>query len=90
MALSEPRKYMFEAFFEDASLLLSGLRPEDVAPSSKVGIRPQLVDVESGRLVMDFLVERGEAELHVLNAISPAFTSSMAFASSLADMATAS
>ena len=54
VALSEPRKYMFEAFFEDASLLLSGLRPEDVAPSSKVGIRPQLVDVESGRLVMDF------------------------------------
>jgi len=87
VALSEPRKYMFEAFFEDASLLLKGLRPEDVAPSSKVGIRPQLVDVESGRLVMDFLVERGEAELHVLNAISPAFTSSMAFASSLADMA---
>lgn len=88
VALSEPRKYLFEAFFADACRLLRGLKPEDVAPSSKVGIRPQLVDIESGRLVMDFLVERGEAELHVLNAISPAFTSSMAFASRLADMAT--
>lgn len=90
VALSEPRKYLFKAFFADASRLLRGLKPEDVAPSSKVGIRPQLVDMESGHLVMDFLVERGEAELHVLNAISPAFTSSMAFASRLADMATRS
>lgn len=87
VALSEPRKYRFKAFFEDAARLVSGLAPEDIAPSSKVGIRPQLVDLESGRMVMDFLVERGESELHVLNAISPAFTSSMALAARLADLA---
>ncbi|EPR39356.1 FAD dependent oxidoreductase [Desulfovibrio sp. X2] len=85
VALSEPRKYLFAAFFRDAARLLRDLRPEDIAPSAKVGIRPQLVDVTSNELVMDFVLERSGHELHVLNAISPAFTSSLAFASRLAD-----
>jgi len=41
--------------------------------------------VASNTLVMDFLTESGEADLHVLNAISPAFTSAMALAKILAD-----
>jgi len=86
VALSEPRKYRFKAFFADAARLVRGLSPGDIAPCAKVGIRPQLVDTASGRLITDFLTERGEAELHVLNAISPAFTSSMALAKRLADM----
>lgn len=89
VALSEPRKYLFKHFFADAARLLRGLTPEDVLPSPKAGIRPQLVDTTTNTLVMDFLTESGPAELHVLNAISPAFTSSMAFASILADRAEA-
>lgn len=85
VALSEPRKYLFKHFFADAARLLRGLAPEDVLPSTKAGIRPQLVDTSTNGLVMDFLTESGQAELHVLNAISPAFTSSMAFAAILAD-----
>lgn len=85
VAMSEPRKYMFRHFFADASRLVDSLKPEDVLPTPKAGIRPQLVDVVSNTLVMDFLTESGEAELHVLNAISPAFTSSMALAEILAD-----
>ncbi len=85
VALSEPRKYLFKHFFADASRLLRGLRPEDVAPSGKVGIRPQLVDTRANKLVSDFVPETGERELHVLGAISPAFTASMAFAPWLAD-----
>lgn len=85
VALSEPRKYLFRHFFADASRLLRGLRPEDVLPSAKVGIRPQLVDIRANALVTDFVLEAGERELHVLGAISPAFTSSMAFAPWLAD-----
>ena len=87
VALSEPRKYMFRHFFADASKLVSGLEPGDVVASPKAGIRPQLIDVVENSLVMDFLTESGEAELHVLNAISPAFTSSMALAPILADKA---
>lgn len=85
VALSEPRKYRFTHFFADASRLLRGLTPEDVVPSDKVGIRPQLVDVRANRLVSDFVPEEGPRELHVLGAISPAFTASMAFAPWLAD-----
>lgn len=85
VALSEPRKYLFRHFFADAAKLLDGITPEDVLQSPKAGIRPQLVDLEKNSLVMDFLSEAGERELHVLNAISPAFTSSMALAPVLAD-----
>jgi hypothetical protein len=45
--------------------------------ADKVGIRPQLVDWRTKELVMDFLVEARDATVHVLNPISPAFTSSM-------------
>jgi len=89
VALSEPRKYLFKHFFADASRLVEGLKPEDVVQSPKAGIRPQLVDLAENALVMDFLTESGEADLHVLNAISPAFTSSMALAEILADKALA-
>ncbi|MFP5222285.1 MAG: L-2-hydroxyglutarate oxidase [Acidobacteriota bacterium] len=85
VALSEPRKYLFRHFFADASRLLDGITPDDVLPSPKAGIRPQLVDLDKNALVMDFLSETGKRELHVLNAISPAFTSSMALAPVLAD-----
>ncbi|WP_428567547.1 MAG: L-2-hydroxyglutarate oxidase [Solidesulfovibrio sp. DCME] len=85
VALSEPRKYRFRHFFADASRLLRGLSPEDVVPAAKVGIRPQLVDLRKNTLVSDYVLERGPRELHVLGAISPAFTSSMAIAPYLAD-----
>lgn len=84
VALQEPRKYRFRHFFEDAASLVRGLTPEDVLPSPKAGIRPQLVDVTTNSLVMDFVMETGPAQMHVLNAISPAFTSSMAMARELA------
>jgi len=49
-------------------------------PSTKVGIRAQMLDTRSGQLVTDFLLEAGLASTHVLNAISPAFTSAFPFA----------
>jgi len=50
-----------------------------------VGIRPQLVNTREGRLEMDFVVEQGRNSVHVLNAISPAFTSAFAFAGYIVD-----
>jgi len=80
VAMTEPKKYFFSYFFNDARRLLKELDPSDVAPTSKCGIRPQLVDLSTGELIMDFAIERAERSLHILNAISPAFTASMAFA----------
>jgi L-2-hydroxyglutarate oxidase len=83
VALTEPRKYLARYFFKDAQSLVKTLSPEDLQPSDKFGIRPQLVDWAKKELVMDFLVLKDQESLHVLNAISPAFTSSMAFAEHL-------
>lgn len=85
IALSEPLKYIPFHFFHQARSLVQDLSPEDILPSSKVGIRPQLVDWKSRELVMDFLVLHHENTLHLLNAISPAFTSSMKMAKVVVD-----
>ncbi|MBJ6800948.1 L-2-hydroxyglutarate oxidase [Geomonas propionica] len=77
VALTEPAKYIPSVFFKDAARLVKELSPQDVVAASKVGIRPQLVDWDTKQLVMDFLVVADGPTVHVLNPISPAFTSSM-------------
>ncbi len=62
-----------------AQSLLPGLKAEDLVKSKKVGIRAQLFDKQKQELAMDFIVERTKNETHVLNAVSPAFTSSFSF-----------
>jgi len=59
------------------------LSPSDIEPSEKVGIRAQLVDWRTKDLVMDFQVIADGDAIHVLNPISPAFTSSMDIAETL-------
>jgi (S)-2-hydroxyglutarate dehydrogenase len=78
---AELPRYAPGRFLRAASRLVDRLEPEWLKRSPKVGIRPQLLNSRTGRLEMDFVVERGERSVHVLNAISPAFTSSFAFAS---------
>jgi L-2-hydroxyglutarate oxidase LhgO len=80
VALSEPRKYLPAFLHRDAARLVTGFDPAEVEPADKVGIRPQLVDWRTKELVMDFVVQREGAAVHVLNPISPAFTSSMELA----------
>lgn len=65
--------------------LIPGVPEEDIVPSIKVGIRPQLVR-RSGELEMDFHLERTDRSLHVLNAISPAFTCAFPFAEHVLDL----
>jgi len=77
VALSEPLKYFPSRFYRDAARLVKELSPGDLVPATKVGIRPQLVDWETKQMVMDFMVVADGSSLHVLNPISPAFTSSM-------------
>ncbi len=79
-ALAAPRWMVRALVYADARTLVPDLRPEDIGPTHKVGIRAQLVHWPSKRLVSDFVVLQGADSLHVLNAVSPAFTSSMAFA----------
>jgi len=79
-AVSETKKYLKQYMLAEAKKLLPELKMEDIEDTSKVGIRPQLVDWKSKKLVMDFILLKDGDSLHILNAISPAFTCSMAFA----------
>jgi len=72
-------------FLAAAGQLVDRLEPGWIVSTPKVGIRPQLVNTREGRLEMDFVVEHGRHSVHVLNAISPAFTSAFAFAGYIVD-----
>lgn len=85
LAWQEGRCYFKPRFAEAARALLPRLRPEHLLRCDKVGIRAQMVDRLSGRLVTDFTVEAGPASTHVLNAISPAFTSAFPLARHVCD-----
>jgi L-2-hydroxyglutarate oxidase LhgO len=84
VALSEPKKYVPRFFNRDAAKLVKRFDPSLFESAAKVGIRPQLVDWRTKELVMDFLVQAKDETVHVLNPISPAFTSSMDLARAIA------
>jgi len=83
VALTEPKKYVPACFNRDAAKLVHSFDPSLFERATKVGIRPQLVDWRTKELVMDFRVEAVDGSVHVLNPISPAFTSSMDLARSV-------
>ena len=82
---SEIRRYRKAHFVEAVRRLMPDIRAEDLVPSKKVGIRPQLINLRTQKLEMDFVIETTPRSLHVLNAISPAFTSAFTFAEMLVD-----
>jgi L-2-hydroxyglutarate oxidase LhgO len=49
------------------------------------GIRSQLINLDTGELVQDFLVEKGVRSTHILNAVSPGWTSALPFGDFIAD-----
>ena len=78
LAFYEMRYYLPKNLINEAKKLVYKLRGDfKVYPP---GIRAQLVDLRDFSLIMDFLVEKKENQIHVLNAVSPAFTASFAFA----------
>lgn len=84
-ALTEIRKYFSTFLFDEARKMVPSLEKNQIKHSAKAGIRPQLVDWPSKELVMDFIVLEKDNTVHILNAISPAFSSSMSFAKHVVD-----
>ncbi|MHB1757738.1 MAG: hypothetical protein ACYCT9_09550 [Leptospirillum sp.] len=60
--------------------LVKQIDPSRLTRWGKPGIRAQLLNTRTRRLVSDFLVEGDRESIHVLNAVSPAFTGSLPFA----------
>jgi L-2-hydroxyglutarate oxidase LhgO len=83
-AVEIERSLSAKRFAAEAARLVKGIEPEDLAPGPPAGIRAQLVD-ENGELVEDFLLEVQGGAAHILNAVSPGLTSSLAFARYLTD-----
>lgn len=70
----------------ELSKIITGVEPRSLERSLvKVGIRSQIFDAKTQHLVNDFVVVPDERVVHVLNAISPAFTASFAFAEYILD-----
>jgi L-2-hydroxyglutarate oxidase LhgO len=63
-----------------ARRLVPAVRSFDFRERGRPGVRAQLFHLPTRRLEMDFLVRGDESSTHVLNAVSPAWTSSLAFA----------
>ncbi len=66
------------AFLEEIQKLAPGVKMEQLSPA-RSGIRAQMVDAQ-GRMVEDIVVEYRKDSTHVLNAVSPGMTCSLAFA----------
>ena len=77
---SELPKYSRRHLVSQARALVPSVNAGDFRERGRVGVRAQLLHVPSGRLEMDFVVRPGERSTHVLNAVSPAWTSSLAMA----------
>lgn len=85
LAHMEMGKYYKGNFLSAARKLMPSLIENDMVFSPKSGIRPQLINVHTRKLEMDYIFEKTDNSLHILNTISPAFTSSFAFSKKILD-----
>jgi L-2-hydroxyglutarate oxidase LhgO len=78
-ALEEMRKYRKDYLISHAFRMAKNLDAAKFNEWSTPGIRAQLLNTKTLSLVQDFIVEADKKSVHVLNANSPAFTSSLPF-----------
>ena len=83
LAFSEMRNYSSKVFIGRAKDMVYKIG-DDFKPIP-AGIRAQLLDTKTNELIQDFVVEHTEVSTHILNAVSPAFTCSFAFAEYIVD-----
>jgi len=85
LAFEEFKKYSKSYLIGLAKSMVKSIDDSGFNQWSTPGIRAQLLDKDTLKLVQDFVVENKDNSVHVLNAVSPAFTCSLAFASWVVD-----
>ncbi|MBF0490868.1 MAG: FAD-dependent oxidoreductase, partial [Candidatus Omnitrophica bacterium] len=85
LAFEEMRKYNKPYFVSLAQAMVQSIDPAGFTTWTKPGIRAQLLDKEKLSLLQDFVVEGDRKSIHVLNAVSPAFTCSFVFSKYVVD-----
>ncbi len=77
---SEMPKYSQRNLVRQAQALVPSVDPKDFKERGKPGIRAQLLDIKNKKLEMDFVVRGDDNSTHLLNSVSPAWTSALAMA----------
>ena len=85
LAYEEMKKYNKSYFVSLATSMVKSIDEEGFKEWSNPGIRAQLLNTKTLELLQDFVVEGDKKSVHVLNAVSPAFTSSFPFAKWVVD-----
>ena len=84
-AYSEALKLWRPHLIRHAGAMLRGVDTHQFTEWAPAAIRAQLYDTKRHELVMDFCYQGDDRSMHVLNAVSPAFTCCFAFAEHLVD-----
>jgi len=79
LAAGEVKKYIKSHLITLAQKLTRSMDHGGYDHWSTPGIRAQLLNTKTLELVQDFIVEGDDKSVHILNAVSPAFTSSIPF-----------
>ena len=82
LALRELKMLTKSGLIKEIKKLIKNVDKEDLFfYEEKTGIRSQIFDNTSKNLINDFVVKKyRNNQIHILNAVSPAFTASFAFA----------
>ena len=83
LAISEMKNYSTKVFIKKAKDMVYKIG--DNFKPIPAGIRSQLLNTSTNELIQDFVVEHTDSSTHILNAVSPAFTCSFAFAEHVVD-----
>lgn len=85
LAFEEMKKYNKSNFIGLSLKMIRKLDHSGFGDFLRPGIRAQLLHKRSLQLVQDFVLEGDDRTMHVLNAVSPAFTCSLPFAAHVVD-----
>lgn len=85
IAAEELKKYLRSVLVKQGALLVNGTPMDSFRTWGKPGIRAQLFHTKERKMEMDFLLEGDSRSLHILNAVSPAFTCALPFAEYVLD-----
>jgi len=80
LAINEIKKYNKNYLVNIAFDMVKKMDIRGFKEWGKPGIRAQLLNINTKELVMDFIVESNKDSVHILNAVSPAFTCCFSFA----------
>jgi len=79
LAFEEMKKYNKNHLISLATSMVEQIDKDGFNSWSTPGIRAQLLNTKTDELLQDFVVKKAPDSIHILNAVSPAFTSSFPF-----------